>query len=115
MQSTTLGCDQESRMTQVESVFKLPRERRNTQINTKQGRKKKEKCHARWRVGGLSCLRMDWESWKCSWRIRGWFYRQVMRGRAPGTESTSAEAARWAVKECEGRMASAHLGDTFGE
>lgn len=43
MQSTVLGCDQESRMTQVESVFKLPREMRNTQINTKQGRKKEKK------------------------------------------------------------------------
>lgn len=33
-----LGYDQESTMTQVDIVFKLPRVMRNTQINTKEGK-----------------------------------------------------------------------------
>lgn len=97
-------------MTQVEIVLKLPGRREIHKSIQSKVESMKKKCHTKLKVGRSSCLRKERESWKFSWRTWAWYYRQLDRGKAAGTESILAEGAQWAVKGFEGRMASGPLG-----
>lgn len=61
-------------------------------------------------VGGVSCLRKEWDHGSAPGGSVAGITDKSMGGRAPGTGSTPAKAAGQAVKECEGPMASGSLG-----